>query len=157
MHLHLGKQWKYGLPPSYQKVRILNCGLFDFRQWYPPFLDFVHFVWHFSFWLLPLAKFSGPFLIKKIGMWYMKSKYEFKSFMSISFRFITKVWCIIFQSCFITEKHERVSILCYIGFQSFTQKYHLFFTHVHTLHRFFNGGILGLTLFWEWYSVLLQG
>ena len=32
MHLRLGKKLKYGLPPSYQKDHILNCGLFDLRS-----------------------------------------------------------------------------------------------------------------------------
>ena len=37
-------------PPSYQKVRILNGGFFDFRRWT---LDFSHFLGHFLIWTIP--------------------------------------------------------------------------------------------------------
>ena len=39
-----GKKMKiWPPPPSYQKVHILNCGLFDIRRW-SPVLDFSHFL-----------------------------------------------------------------------------------------------------------------
>ena len=42
-------------PLFYQKVQILNCGLFDFLSWpLPPLLDFFQKGGHFLTWRLPL-------------------------------------------------------------------------------------------------------
>ena len=50
----MGKTWKSEPTPSYQKVQILNFGIFDFRHWSPPFWTFSTFCEIFLFWSLPL-------------------------------------------------------------------------------------------------------
>ena len=49
MHLHLGKKWKYGLPPLIKKSTFWIVDFLISGADSPPLLDFFHFLGHFFF------------------------------------------------------------------------------------------------------------